>query len=258
MSDKIEIKKDTFFKGTIAVLAIILIISIFTGGFGFETSPKEIITDDGGNTAQPVNMNVFLSNSDLYPSIGPSNAKVTVVEFADFQCIWCAFASGLPNWATPSTTNPTAKQMIGQGGDMLGSMGKVEDLAKQGKIRFVYIPVSFFGEESTYTAQAGYCAADQEKFWEMHDAIYKASGDGPTENDGKYSKANLIKIAKEISGLDNTKFSECLNNDATLEKVQQSMTDVRSFGVKGTPTVYVNGQSISPSWASIQSAINSA
>ena len=68
--------------------------------------------------------------------------------------------------------------------------------------------------------RADMCALDQGKFWQMHDAIYSAS-DAPAEDTGKYTKANLTIIAQGISGMDMTKFNNCLNTDADLARVNR-------------------------------------
>jgi len=254
MSDKIEIKKDTFFKGTIAVLGILLIISIFTGGFGFGANTgggNAVVNDNGGNAAQPVSMKV-LEDTSLYPALGPSDAKHTVIEFADFQCPWCAVASGLPQFAKDAA--PSNPQIA----SVLDSAGKVEELAKQGKVRFIYVSMSFLDDrsstkESDWTVEAGLCANDQGKFWEMHDLIFTAH-DGQ-ENNGKYSKDNLKTMASGISGLDTAKFNSCLDDGDHSSDVSK-IASVASQFASGTPTIYVDGNKVSPVWSEISNLLN--
>ncbi|MGA2130049.1 MAG: thioredoxin domain-containing protein [Candidatus Pacearchaeota archaeon] len=251
----VTISKLTIWKSAVVILVIALAASILTGGFGIKGSTGAAVnTQNTGATQQQgttnADLSAFTSNSDLYPSLGPDNAKNTVVEFADFQCPYCALASGLPSWTS---------QFASQYGSLIGAAGSAEQAAQQGQIKFVFVTMNFLdnptstnGTESTYAAEAGFCANDQGQFWAMHDAIYKAST-GPTEDDGKYTKANLIKLAQGISGLDITKFTSCLNSDTDLSKVQQSAS-VASAIVQGTPSFYVNGQSVQPSWTAIQAA----
>jgi len=248
MSDKIEIKKDTFYKGSIAVLAVLLIISIFTGGFGFgagsSSGGNANVVKTGGNTQQPVNMNA-LQDTNLYPALGPTDAKHTVIEFSDFQCPYCAIASGLPDW--------TQQYNSGQFSDLSGVAGKIQKMAADGKIRMIYVPMSFLGQESVYAAQAGLCANKQDKFWEMHDAIFTAQTQG--ENSGKFNKDKLEIIAQGISGLDQAKFKSCLENDETLSNVQKAASTASKFA-SGTPTFYVDGKKVSASWSQISSLLN--
>ncbi|MFZ1970667.1 MAG: thioredoxin domain-containing protein [Candidatus Nanoarchaeia archaeon] len=261
-SKTVTLKKSTLVGIGFFIIVALLVVSIFTGGFGI-MKPSGDATNAGntGNTgtaATTTGDTSIFANSNLYPSLGPSNAKATVVELADFQCIWCALASGLPSWASPSTTDQTSLQMQSQSGDLIGSAGNLEQLAQSGKIQFVFVPLSFLGQESVYAAEAGFCAADQGKFWQMHDAIFKAS-DAPSEDTGKYSKANLTVIAQGISGLDINKFNSCLNNDTDLTEVQKVMSQVQQAGFQiGTPQFFVNGKSVQPSWAAMQAAINAA
>lgn len=249
MSDKIEIKKDTFFKGTIAVLAILLIISIFTGGFGFGAGSSSGGAaanggaTTGGNAAAPVNTNV-LQDTSLYPALGPANAPHTVIEFSDFQCPYCAIASGLPSWV---------QQYGSQYADLLGVAGKIQKLAADGKIRMIYVPMSFLGQESVYAAQAALCANEQDKFWEMHDALFTAQTQG--ENTGKFNKDKLEILAQGISGLDQAKFKTCLESDATLSDVQKAASTASQFA-SGTPTFYVDGKQVSASWSQISALLN--
>jgi len=254
MSDEIKIKKSDVWKyATFLLIAIVIVGGILV--FAHKSSSSKGAANSGTQPQQKADLGVFLNDAKLFPSLGPSNAKNVVVEFSDFQCIWCGLASGLPSWANTNTTSKTAQQMISQSGDMVGSIGKVENLAKQGSLRFVYVPVSFFGAESTYAAEAGFCAANQDKFWQMHDLIFKNAGSDPQENTGKYSKKNLINLARSIQGLNIDTFSSCLNNDDTLNQVQTVLSDAQKFGIKGTPSVYVNGKSVSPTWSAIQSAL---
>jgi protein-disulfide isomerase len=258
MSETIQIKKDTFYKGAIVVLAVLLIISIFTGGFGFggtgaATRNNNAAAAGAGTTAAATtsagDVTAITGNPTLFPQLGPSNAKATVIELADFQCPYCALASGLPNWTSQYTS---------QYGSLIGSAGNAEKAAQNGQIRFIFAPLSFLGQESVNAAQAAFCAENQDKFWQMHDAIYQAST-GPTEDDGKYSISNLEKIAVGISGLDTAKFNSCLESNATLSEVQQVMSTVQNAGFQiSTPQFWVNGQQVQPSWSSIQAAINAA
>jgi protein-disulfide isomerase len=163
----------------------------------------------GPQTAEPNAFTVREANRK-----GNSNAKVTVVEFADYQCPFCK--------RYHDTVGP--------------------DLLKQyvdsGKINFVYKHSAFLGQESIWAAQAAECAADQGKFWEYHDLLFsKQNG----ENVGTFTKDNLIKYAQELK-LDAAKFDPCLKNDETLARVQADTLEGRDVGVTGTPTFFINGK----------------
>ncbi|HTP09111.1 MAG TPA: thioredoxin domain-containing protein [Anaerolineae bacterium] len=146
--------------------------------------------------------------------LGNADAKVTIVEFADYQCPFCK--------RYHDTVGP--------------------DLLKQyvdsGKVSFVYKHSAFLGQESIWAAQAAECAADQGKFWEYHDLLFsKQNG----ENVGTFTKENLMAYAKEL-GLDSTQFDPCLQNDVTLQRVISDTNEGRQVGVSGTPTFFINGK----------------
>jgi protein-disulfide isomerase len=240
--DTITIKKDKIWKYSTFVLLTVLILGAI---FAF-TNKSSTNPNGTGNVVDtnPVSLDAFLDTS-LYPTLGPENSENVVIEFSDFQCPYCSLASGLPSWATGYAS---------QYSDLIDSAGKVQDMAADGKLRFIYVSMSFLGQESIYAAQASYCAKDQGKFWEVHDAIFRAST-GPEENDGRYSKENLKTIAKSISGLDTAKFNKCLDDDETLSDVQKVASQASQIA-SGTPTFYINGKQYSASWNAISAALN--
>jgi len=250
----VTMKKSTLWAMGSFVLLVLLVISVFTGGFGI-MKPTGNAANTGNNAnagaggaTGPVDLKFITSNPDLYFSLGPKNAKVTVIELSDFQCPYCAIASGLPSWT---------EQYKSQYGELVGAAGNIQTLAEQGKVRFIYVNLNFLGAESTYASQAAMCAQEQGKFWEMHDAIFTAHDS--KEGTGKYTKDKLEVLAKSISGLDQAKFKTCLESDATLSKVQQIMTEVQKAGIQiGTPQFFVNGKAVQASSTALQSAINAA
>ncbi len=242
----ITVKKSDLWKYSTFLLIAVLVIGgffMFTGK-GNATG-NTVNNPSGGNTGNTAaaDVSAFLNNPSLYPSLGPSDSKTTVIEFSDFQCPFCGMASGLPSWVG---------QAAGQYGDLIGAAGKVEQMAQQGKLKFVYVSMSFLGQESVYAAEAGLCANEQKKFWEMHDAIFTAQTQG--ENNGKYNKDKLEIIANGISGIDASKFKDCLDKDKYLSAVQQAGAQA-STAAQGTPMFYVDGKQVRSSWTAIQAAI---
>ncbi len=135
-----------------------------------------------------------------------SDAKVTVVEFSDFQC---------PAY---KAAEPVVVEIL----------NKYKD-----KIRFVYrnypLPSHEFGQ---IAAQAAEAAALQNKFWEYHDKLFEKSPD--------LKKENLLTIAKDL-GLDLDKFTKDLDSDAVKQKVADDQADGNRAGVTATPTFFING-----------------
>ena len=147
------------------------------------------------------------------PSLGDANAKVTIVEYADFQCPYCEryFQQNEPSF--------------------------VSTYVNTGKARFVWKDYAFLGQESLWAAEAARCANDQGKFWAYHDYLYNHQG---KENSGTFSKANLKKFAVAL-GLNTSQFNSCLDSDKYLGAVQAETQAGSGVGVNGTPATFVNG-----------------
>lgn len=148
------------------------------------------------------------------PFLGNKDAKVTLVEFADYQCPFCE------KFFTDTMSELKAKYI------------------DTGKIKFVYQDFAFLGADSTAAAEATHCAADQNKFWQFHDYLFKNQGQ---ENSGWAAAANQKKFAKDL-GLDTTKFNQCMDSHLYQKEVQAETAAGKKYGVSGTPSVFVNGK----------------
>jgi protein-disulfide isomerase len=146
--------------------------------------------------------------------MGDPGAPITIIEFADYQCPYCK------------------RYHDSIGPDLLSQY------VTSGKASFVYKHSAFLGQESIWAAQAAECAADQDKFWEYHELLWKRWNG---ENQGAFVKENLIGFAKELK-LDMAKFEPCLQNDETLQRVVSDTQEGRQVGVTGTPTFFINGK----------------
>lgn len=152
--------------------------------------------------------------------LGNANAPVTVVEYGDYQCPFCAQYF--------QTVQPQLMQQY----------------INTGKVRMVFRDLPFLGPESTAAANAAQCAEDQNKFWAYHDALYTAKiGDvnnGGSENDGYFTTAVFTKLASQL-GLNMTTFSSCLKNSTDAAYIAQEKANAGLIGVDSTPTTFVNG-----------------
>lgn len=173
-------------------------------------------TQTGGtqpSVAPGTPVNVSVGN---LPVLGNKDAKVKVVEFADFQCPFCE------QWF--QQVMPQLKK----------------DYIDTGKIAFYWRDYPFLGQESNYAAGAARCANDQGKFWDFHDYLYTHQGQ---ENSGAFSKDNLKQFAAGL-GLNTDQFNSCLDADKFSADYQKDLSDGQKAGVNGTPTVFVNGVAI--------------
>jgi protein-disulfide isomerase len=127
----------------------------------------------------------------------------------------------------------------------------VEYFVQAGKILFTYRSAGNWvssniggaNTESQDAAIAAYCAADQGKFWEMHDALF--ANNREVENQGAFSSRRLTAIAESIN-LNMTEFQDCYDSGNYAEQTQQDLNDATAAGISGTPffvmTYKVNGE----------------
>ncbi len=143
------------------------------------------------------------------PAKGPANAPVTIVEFSDFQCPFCG------------RLTPTIKQVEDKYGD---------------KVRVVFrqYPLPFH-QNAQKAAEASLCAADQGKFWELHDAMFS--------NQSELSVDQLKAKAASL-GLNADKFNKCLDSGEKNTTIQADIKAGSAAGVNGTPALFINGRFI--------------
>jgi protein-disulfide isomerase len=141
------------------------------------------------------------------PSMGPEKAKITLVEFSDFQCPYCAVAA------------PVLSAML-------------KAYPDQVKLIFKQYPLEIHNQ-AALAAAAALAAKKQDKFWEMHDAMFA--------NRHNLSREQLLVMAKGI-GLDMAKFQADLDSPAIKKELEQDVRDGDDARVEGTPTLFINGQ----------------
>lgn len=146
------------------------------------------------------------------PVKGDEKAKVTIVEYSDFQCPFCKKGSELL---------PTLLEEYN---------GKVKIVFKQ-----LPLPIHNWAKDA---AIASVCASKQgnDKFWEFHDLVFAKQKEIKAEN----AKVEFEGIAKQI-GLNTGEFDKCLGSPEVEQRVQKEMEEARSIGVSSTPTFVVNG-----------------
>ncbi|MFN8499879.1 MAG: thioredoxin domain-containing protein [Anaerolineae bacterium] len=179
-----------------------------------------------------------------YPYKGNPNAKVTVENFSDYQCPFCAaFATGLEP--------------------------KINDeFVNSGRAKFVFRDFQFLDRNSDGTpnldgeshraALAAHCALDQGAFWAYHDLLYK--NQGKVENGGTLSDERLQNFAAQL-GLNLDTFKSCMRSKAGTVNalINRSMNEAPAKEVQGTPTFFINGRKVeSPDYDSIKAAIELA
>jgi protein-disulfide isomerase len=163
--------------------------------FGHPPDPGKILDD-------PISIPVAGS-----PVTGPANAPITIVEFSDFQCPYCAVAT------------PAIEEVL-------------RAYPKQVKLIFKEYPLEQH-PQAPLAASAALAAFKQHKFWEMHDLLFA--------NNTRLSRTNILGFANQL-GLDMKQFETDMNSTEVHETVTRDVQDGDKAGVEGTPTLFVNGQ----------------
>ncbi len=141
------------------------------------------------------------------PFTGPEHAPITVVEFSDFQCPYCAVA-------------------------MVGLRDVLKAYPAKVKLVFKEFPLDIHSQ-AQLAAAAAVAAQKQGKFWPMHDAMFANRDD--------LSRDKIIELAKQ-NGLDLKRFQADWDSTEVREQIQRDVQDGEQAGVQGTPTIFINGQ----------------
>ena len=143
--------------------------------------------------------------------LGNPNAKITIVEFGDYQCTFC--------YKFHDET-----------------MDKIyEKYVENGEINFVYKDFPLNGAASILASEASYCAQNQDKFWEYHNMLYD---NWAGENTGWITNNVLLEFAKE-SGLNLDQFNSCMNNSIFYQKVIENEQFAKKINIDATPSFLI-------------------
>jgi len=144
------------------------------------------------------------------PSRGPDSAAVTIVEFSDFQCPYCA------------RVTPTLDRIM-------------ESFPDQVRVVYRHLPLDFH-DQAQLAAQASFCAERQGNFWDYHDILF--------ENQRAMQRPQLIEYAQELE-LDPENFETCLDSPEARARVEADLAAAKTLGATGTPAFFINGIMIS-------------
>lgn len=200
--------------------AIVLAGALIAAAVIYTNLPKTNPSAKGTGAAnKSLEQNAGSNLADDGPFLGSPEAPVAMVEFSDFQCPFCRrfFKETLPQIK--------------------------EKYVKTGKVKFVYrdFPLVQIHNMAQKYAEAGECANEEGKFWQMHDKIFEEQeklGQGTVTG---ITAADVKKWAREI-GLDGQRFDQCLDSGKYAQEVGKDYNDGVAAGVSGTPGTFVNGR----------------
>jgi protein-disulfide isomerase len=159
---------------------------------------------------QPDPNKVYTLPVGTSPVRGPENAPVTLTEFADFQCPFCA------------RNLPLVKQVL-------------EAYPKDVKFVYKEFPLTSIHNHAMNASKAAVAAQRQGKYWEMHDKLF--------ENFQNLAEDNIKKVAAEV-GLNMEQWEKDYKSPEVDKQVQDDMRLAGQSDVRGTPTMFVNGKRV--------------
>ena len=227
------VKKSTFNGLIITIIIAIGIASFFGGTYISNLDSNQISQEELDNAIAKLELKILQNklppnqpitelkiSADNDPIIGNSNAPITIIEFSDFQCPFCAKFH-------------------------IQTLPKIMDeYIKEGKVKLVFrdFPIQSIHSNALLASVAAECANEQGKFKEMHDKLF--------ENQNEWSSKdtdNLIILFNQYSlemGIEKEKFDSCLKNEKYIKEIQKDLDDGRAYGVSGTPGFFIGNDEI--------------
>jgi protein-disulfide isomerase len=146
-----------------------------------------------------------LINTEGEPFKGNKNAKLTLIEFSEFQCPFCG-----------RHVRETVPQLE-------------KEYIQTGKVKYVFrdLPLESIHKNAFKASEAAHCAGEQGKFWEMHDRLFA--------NQNSLEPAMLTAHAQAV-GVDTKKFQACLDSGKYAADIRKDIAEAGRYGITGTPT----------------------
>ncbi len=225
------------------ILAAVLIIGALYVFMGDSSVTGNVVANNPGTGNQVPTTNIKIDTRGA-PLLGSESAKVTIVEFSDFQCPFCRKAY-----------NDALQQVI-------------SEYVKTGtvNIAFMQFPLSSIHPAAQASAEATVCVHREygnDAFWKMHDKIFQeqnkldsGSPTGAVTKTVSYGPTELNAWAKSL-GYD---ISTCLSSGKYASEVQKNLVAGQAAGVQGTPAFIINGKLLSGAqpFAAFKAAIDAS
>ena len=231
--DEKLIKKSTYNILIITIISAIGIAAFFAGSYTTNLNSDQISQEEFKNEIAKLELRILGNqlptkqpsiqlkiSTDNDPIIGNPDAPITIIEFSDFQCPFCA---RFHVETLPSIMN----EYIDKG---------------QVKLIFRDFPIQSIHPNALPASVASECANEQGKFKEMHDKLF--------ENQKEWSNQSLDNVMITFTqyaldvGLEEEKFDTCLKNGKYVEEIQKDLDDGRNYGIIGTPGFFIGNDQI--------------
>ncbi len=232
-NENISVKKSTFNGLIIGLIAITGIAMFFAGSYVLNSDSDKISQEELQDVISKLELKILQNqlpttqptspvkiSADNDPIIGNPDAKISIIEFSDFQCPFCArfHVQTLP--------------LI------------LEEYIDEGKVNLVFrdFPIQSIHPNAFPASVAAECANEQGKFREMHDKLFDNQNQW---NRQQTADAVLMfnQYAEEIK-LDQEKFESCLSNGKYIDEIKKDLEDGRDYGVSGTPGFFIGNDKI--------------
>ncbi|QLH05608.1 disulfide bond formation protein DsbA [Nitrosopumilus oxyclinae] len=232
-NEKISVKKSTFNGLLLGIIILVGVSAFFAGSYTSNLNSNQISTEDLDEAMAKLELKLLQNqlptkqvaepvkiSMDDDPIIGNPDAPITIIEFSDFQCPFCA--------RFHIQTLPLL----------------LEEYIESGKVKLVFrdFPIQSIHPNALPASVAAECANDQNKFREMHDTLF--------ENQNNWNNLETIdalslfsQYASDIQ-LDQESFDLCLNSGKHIPEIQNDLNDGRDYGVSGTPGFFVGNDQI--------------
>jgi len=230
---KISVKKSTFNGLIIGLILVVGIAAFFAGSYTSNLNSNQISEEDLQDAIAKLELKVLQNqlptsqpklpmkiSADNDPMIGNPDAPITIIEFTDFQCPFCA--------RFHTQTLPLI----------------LEEYIEQGKVKLVVrdFPIQSIHPNAVAASVASECANEQGKVKEMHDMLFY--------NQNEWNKQETVDALSLFSQygaeiqLEQETFDSCLNSGKYLEEIKNDLDDGRDYGVTGTPGFFIGNDQI--------------
>ncbi len=230
---KISIKKSTFNGLILGLVLVVGVAAFFAGSYISNLNSDQISEKDLEDAITKLELKILQNqlptkqpqlpvkiSADNDPIIGNPDAPITIIEFSDFQCPFCA--------RFHTQTLPLI----------------FEEYIEQGKVKLVFrdFPIQNIHPNALPASVAAECANEQGRFKEMHDMLFNNQNEwSKQETDDAVSL--FSQYAAKIQ-LEQKTFDSCLTNGKYIEEIKKDLDDGRDYGVSGTPGFFVGNDQI--------------